>query len=240
MALPPVALAGDPAPSTVESKFVELLNQERAAQGLSTVESSAALTDVADDYVAENVAQGSTSHDRDAPYTARANQAGCRGWSGPVMAQGYTDPAEALQVWLQSPEHRAILMDPENTHAGAGFAGDYALAYVMSCPPSDSVFAPSSLPDADGVGSLSLVSARTSAQGRMIYTRVRIRAGEGTLRLAARSGRLGVQGQSVAVVKRARSYRLAVRVSRPGRWKVALRVNGRIARRFTVRVPARR
>ena len=238
VALPPVAFAGDPAPSAAEREFAGLLNQERADQGLPAVEISPALTDVADDYVAENVAQGGTSHDRDAPFTARANQAGCSGWSGPVLAQGYAGPAEVLQGWLDSPEHREILMDPENTHIGAGFDGDHALAYALRC--DSAPFAPSGLPGVDPNDSLRLASARASAHGRTIYTRVRIGAGQGTLRLAARSGRLAVRGAPVAVVKRARRYRLAVKVSRPGRWNVSLRVNGRIARRFTVRVRARR
>jgi hypothetical protein len=253
MALPSVALAGEPVPSSAEREFVGLLNQERAAHGLSALEISPALTDVAHDYVDENVEQGGVSHDRDAPFTARANQAGCAGWSGPVMTQGYADPAEVLQIWLDSPEHRAVLMDPENTHVGAAFKGEHALAYAMSCAPAqntsgdfgddlavEGVRGGSSDPSTGGRGgSLLLASTRPSAKGRTISTRVRIRAGQGTLGLTARSGRLVARGRPVAVVKRVRPYRLAVEVSRPGRWKVSLRVNGRIARRFTVRVPAR-
>ena len=250
MAFPPLAFAGDPAPSPAEREFVGLLNQERAARALSALEISPALTDVADDYVAENVEQGGTSHDRDAPFTARANRSGCTGWSGPVLVQGYADPAEALRVWLDSPDHRAILLDPENTHVGAAFNGEHALAYAMHCTPAQNASGDFGV---DGVplgavksfghrsgDSLLLASARPSAQGRMISTRVRIRGGQGTLGLAARLGGLVVRGRPVAVVKRVRPYLLAVKVSRPGRWKISLRVNGRIVRRFTVRVLARR
>jgi Cysteine-rich secretory protein family len=254
MTLPSVALAGDPVPSSTEREFVGLLNQERAAQGLSALEISPALTDVAHDYVAENVEQGGVSHDRDAPFTERANQAGCAGWSGPVMTQGYAEPAEVLQIWLDSQEHRAVLLDPENTHVGAAFKGEHALAYAMSCAPAQNTsgdfgdevavegvrFGSSDPSAAAPGGSLLLASTRPSARGRMISTRVRIRAGQGTLGLIARSGKLVVRGRPVAVVRRARPYRLAVEVSRPGRWKVSLRVNGRTARRFAVRVRARR
>ena len=236
MALPPVASAGDPAPSATESDFAALLNRERANRGLSAVATSPALTAVADDYVAENVARGGFDHNRDAPYTARANDAGCRGWSGPALAYGYTDPAEVLQAWLDSPLHRAILLDPNNTHVGPAFQGDHAVAFVLDCTP----FGLSEISEG-GIGTALRVSSNSpSVRGRTISTRVRIRAGKGKVGLAARWGRRSARGRRVSVVKRARSYRVAVRVSRPGRWKVSLRVNGRVARRFTVRVRARR
>jgi hypothetical protein len=231
LALPQAALAGDPAPSNAELEFVGLLNQERTNQGLSVLEIAPALTAIGDDYVAENVSQGGFSHDRDAPFIARANQAGFAGWSGPALAQGYASPAEVLQGWLGSPGHRAIVMDPANTHVGAGFRGEHAVAFALRDDPGRF--------GTLGVtrrGRPVMASKRPRAHGRMISTRVRIRAGQGTLRLTARKGRFVVRGRRVSVVKRARSYRLAVKVSRPGRWKVSLVANGRTSRRFTVRV----
>lgn len=250
MALPPVASAGNATPSDTESRFVALLNQERADRGLSTLATSPALTGISDDYVAENVARGGIDHNRDAPYTARANQAGCTGYSGPTLAKGYTTPAEVLQGWLDSPPHRAILLDPRSTHVGPAFQGEYALAYVLDCtPPSAAPATP-----AEGTPSpftseiseggidipLRVSSRRPSAHGKTISTTVKIRAGTGTLALAARSGKRSSRGHRVKVVKRSRSYRVAVKVSRPGRWKVSLRVNGRTSRKFTVRVRAAR
>jgi hypothetical protein len=79
-----------------------------------------------------------------------------------------------------------------------------------------------------------------TAQGRTISTRVQIRAGQGSLRLTARSGGLVIRGKRVAAVGRAAPYRLAVKVVHPGRWHVSLLVSGRTARRFTVLVPAKR
>ena len=269
LALPPVAVGGDPAPSATERKFVGLLNQERAAQGMTAVEISPALTDVADDYVAQNSEQGGFSHDRDPPFTARANQAGCGKWSGPVLAQGYAGPAEVLQGWLNSPGHRAVLLDPENTHIGAGFKGEHALAYVMPCTPEqnssgdfgdpearepvppyepvppEELFPPEEWfpstepPTVNPEGQFLLSFGRSGIRGRTIFTRVRVRAGRGRLRLVARSGARVVRGQPVAATKRMRPYRPAVRVSRLGRWRVSLRVNGRPARRFTVRLGPR-
>jgi len=236
MAVPPVASAGNPAPSATERDFAALLNRVRANHGLATVANSPALTAVADDYVAENVAKGGVDHNRDAPYTARASHAGCRGWSGPALAYGYTDPAEVLQAWLDSPAHRAILLEPTSTHVGPAFQGDQAVAYVLDCRP----FGLSEISEG-GIGTaLTVSSRRPRSNGRTISIRVRIRAGEGKVGLAARSGRRSARGRRVSVVKRSRSYRVTVRVSRPGRWKVSLRVNGRVSRRFTVRVRARR
>ena len=238
MALPPAASAGDPAPSAPEREFAGLLNQERTSRGLSALGTSPALTEVADDYVAENVEHGGISHDRDARYTERANQAGCTGWSGPVLSHGDGGPAEVLRAWLNSPDHRAILLAPASTHVGAAFKGEFAVAYVLNC--SRAPFGLSEISEGDIGTALRVSSKRPGVLGWTISTRVRIRAGEGTLGLAARSGRRAVRGRRVSVVKRARSYRVAVKVSRPGRWRVSLRVNGRIARRFTVRVRARR
>ena len=231
LALPQTALAGNPAPSNAELEFVGLLNQERANQGLSVLKIAPALTEVGDDYVAENVTQGGFTHDRDAPFIARANQAGFADWSGPALAQGYATPAEVLQGWLDSPGHRAIVMDPANTHVGAGFQGEHALAFALREDPGQL-----GILGATRSRRPVLASKRPRARGRTISTRVRIRAGQGTLRLTARKGRLVVRGRRVSVVKRARSYRLVVKVGRPGRWKVSLVANGRTARRFTVRV----
>ena len=244
MAVPPVASAGNPAPSAPEREFTGLLNLERARHGLPTLATSPALTDIADDYVADNAAKGSFHHDRDAPYTARANKAGCAGWSGPTLAKGYATPSDVLQAWLGSPPHRAILLDPQGTHTGAGFSGEHAVAFAFDCTPAaPGDPAPFGRPEISegGIGTaMRLSSKRPTARGRTISTLVRIRAGKGTLGLAARSGRLTMSGRRVSVVKRSRSYRVAVKVSRPGRWKVSLKMNGRVARRFTVRVAARR
>lgn len=166
-----------------------------------------------------------------------------------MLAQGYAGPAEVLRGWLESPDHRVTLLDPENTHIGPGFLGEHALAFAMPCSPAQNTSGDFGDPNAtdpttpgppdpgtgDPDGSLSLSFTRPRVRGRTVYIRVGVLAGRGTLRLVARSGKRVVRGRPVAVVKRARLYRLAVRVSRRGRWRVSLRVNGRTARRFTVR-----
>ena len=203
MAFPQAASAGNPAPSAPENEFVGLLNQERAKHGLSAVAISPALTGISDDYVAENVAQGGINHNRDAPYTARAEKAGCTGWSGPTLAKGYPDPAQVLQVWLGSPPHREILMDPKNTHIGPAFQGEYALAFVLDCSPARNThgaappapFGLSDLSDGDVGSALRVSSKRPSTRGRTISTLVRIRAGKGTLALAANAGKRVARGR---------------------------------------------
>ena len=119
--------------SRTERQFAGLLNKERRANGLRPVEISPALTKIAHDYVAENVRMGSIDHGRDAPYTRRTRRVGCGGWNGPVLAAGFGSAQAALDGWLSSSGHRAVLMDPKITHVGPGFKAGYALAYGLKC-----------------------------------------------------------------------------------------------------------
>lgn len=123
----------DSKPSRIEAKFVGLLNEERLRTGMEPLEISPKLTAIADDYVRLNARRGGIDHDRDAPFTKRANRAGCTKWDGPVLARGYGGPAAVLEGWLDSPGHRRVLMDPENEFIGPGFVGEYALVYAMPC-----------------------------------------------------------------------------------------------------------
>jgi hypothetical protein len=41
--------------------------------------------------------------------------------TGENVAGGYDDPTHVVVAWLDSPPHRAILLEPEAVHAGVGF-----------------------------------------------------------------------------------------------------------------------
>ena len=130
------ASAGNPAPSEIEREFTGLLNQERASRGLSAVEISPTLTDIADDYAAYNDQVGGIDHGRDPAYTDRAQASGCSeySWQGPVLHGGDLTARETLDSWLDSKGHADVLLDPEITHLGAGFGVDNRLVYGLPCP----------------------------------------------------------------------------------------------------------
>ena len=129
-------MRGSPTPSGIEREFTGLLNQERANRGLSAVEISPTLTDIADDYAAYNDQVGGIEHSRDAPYTDRARASGCSqySWDGPVLHGGDLTARETLDSWLDSEGHAAVLLDPEITHVGVGFGADNRLVYGLPCP----------------------------------------------------------------------------------------------------------
>ncbi len=266
----PAAFAGNPSPSAAERQFAGLLNAARASQGLGRVEISPALTDIADDYVLQNEREGGITHSRDAPYTARANAVGCGKWTGPVLAVGYLPSARAvLDVWLGSPGHRAVILDPEITHLGTGLRGGHAVAFGMPCPrnaantsgdfggaaiplpprpPAPSrwsdppVAPPPARPGAapPKAHRLKLGRRKAWARGRTIRVRLRVKAGTARVRvIARRRGRL-VRGRRITLKARKKPYLLSVRASRRGRWKVAVLYAGGKVSLGTVRVRSAR
>ena len=263
-ALAPPAFAGNPSPSAAERQFAGLLNGQRAARGLAGVEISPALTDIADDYVLQNEREGGITHSRDAPYTARANAVGCGKWTGPVLAVGYLPNARAvLDVWLNSPGHRTVILDPEITHIGTGLRGGHAVAFGMPCarnaantsgdfgggaapratptPPVPRRIAPS-VPKAPATTAprkarrLALGRRKARTRGRTIRVRVRVAAGSARVRLVAwRRGRI-VLGRRMSIKARKKSYLLSARASRRGRWRIGVLHSGTITPLGTVTV----
>lgn len=222
------AHAGDATPSPAEREFAGLLNHERASRGLGPVEISPALTEVADDYAAFYLASGvEIDHDYDPPYTQRTQAAGCDGWLGPVLARNVS-PRAVLDAWLGSNGHRAVLLDPTITHIGPGNAGEYWLAYGLTCKRNGlnssgdfgEGFDPRAIPP---VGDL--VIGKTRVRGASIGVKVKLTTGATTVRLFAKRGRRVVRSRRERVARDAPAYpTLWVRYT--GRWKVWLESGG--------------
>jgi hypothetical protein len=230
LALGAPAEAGNPAPSVVERQFVGMLNAERAAQGLAPVEISPALTDIADDYVAYNDQVGGIDHARDAPYTARANEAGCGKWDGPVLALGYTTPDGALQGWLSSPGHRAVLLDPEITHIGAGFKNQHALAFGMPCQANaqntSGDFGDANATEPPGGGDAGLSLGEPKVRGKRISVTAEIQQGSTEATLTAKRRGETRSGRSKVVQGGAGAVKLKVKVNAPGKWRLSVMASG--------------
>jgi uncharacterized protein YkwD len=119
---PPVSgMAGD---------ALTALNAERARLGLRPVTFNGQLTVAAASY-AQYMAQANffahDGPDGSSP-SSRVSRAGYAGqWRGETLAAGQTSGASVIDVWLRSPPHRAIVLDPNIQEVGIGHffdAGD--------------------------------------------------------------------------------------------------------------------
>lgn len=108
------------------------LNRARATAGRAPLEADAALTDLAFLRARDLVARDYMDHRDPETGTDLAwtllTSAGFHGRLGENLfaATGPLDslPQAALQAWLDSPEHRANLLDPAFRRAGVGLMGD--------------------------------------------------------------------------------------------------------------------
>ena len=100
--------------------LIDEINRVRAMHGLAPVEEKPNLNDAAAANDEANVSTGELAH-----HNGLIN-----GASGEItaMASDGETPEEAVQQWLDSPEHRAILLDPNMKYVGGSINGSYATA----------------------------------------------------------------------------------------------------------------
>ncbi len=118
-------------------QVLQLVNLERAAEDLPPVVLNFTLSKIADDYACEMIENSFFGH-RD-PVTGQGpgDRALLGKYSfaaiGENLAAGQETPAEVVAVWMESPAHQAIMMDPKWTEIGIGvqFGGEYATYWVL-------------------------------------------------------------------------------------------------------------
>jgi uncharacterized protein YkwD len=108
------------------ARVLDLTNAERAKAGLAPLAPSLELTGAAQGY-AEVLATSSCFAHTCGPVpelTARTELAGYRGWValGENIAGGQQGPERVVQMWMESPGHRANILDPSFTEIGIGVA----------------------------------------------------------------------------------------------------------------------
>ncbi|MFC4560886.1 CAP domain-containing protein [Nocardiopsis mangrovi] len=118
----------DPAPgggsgaSELAQEVVSLTNAEREEAGCGPVRVDDDLTlasqrhseDMAErDYMAHDTPEGIGPAER-------ALEAGYRAWSGENVAAGYTSAEAVMEGWMNSPGHRANILNCDNTAIGVG------------------------------------------------------------------------------------------------------------------------
>ncbi|MFC7573793.1 CAP domain-containing protein [Klenkia terrae] len=104
--------------------MLDLVNAERAAAGCGPVVADGGLAAVARAHSADMRDRGYFSHttpDGLSPWD-RAAAAGVSGASAENIAQGYGDGASVMAGWMDSPGHRANILDCSNTRLGVGIA----------------------------------------------------------------------------------------------------------------------
>ncbi|MHC5111063.1 MAG: CAP domain-containing protein [Planctomycetota bacterium] len=120
-------------------QVLDLVNLERAAAnlGLQPVTVSRKLTWIAEDYACRLIEEGFFDHiDPETGHGPgdRAVAGKYRFYAiGENLAAGPQTAAEVMDLWMESPAHRAIILDPSWTEMGLGLrnGGDYGLYWVQ-------------------------------------------------------------------------------------------------------------
>jgi uncharacterized protein YkwD/stress response protein SCP2 len=108
------------------AEVVDRTNRERAAAGLRPLAADSVLTAAAQAHSADMVARDFYSHtspDGGGPRDRAVAAGAARGTIGENIACGQRSPGAVVEGWMNSPGHRANILQPEFTHIGVGLAG---------------------------------------------------------------------------------------------------------------------
>ncbi|WP_055493511.1 CAP domain-containing protein [Streptomyces sp. TP-A0356] len=118
-ATPPVHASG---PTAVEAQVLQLVNQERAKVGCSPVTASNALTKLAEAFSQDMAARSFFDHTDPNGKTPwdRAAALGITGLGGENIARGQTTAQDVMDAWMNSPGHRANILNCNFRTLGVG------------------------------------------------------------------------------------------------------------------------
>jgi uncharacterized protein YkwD len=109
-----------------QARIIELTNQARAASGLPALSPNAALTASAEAYSLAMATGDFFSHTGldGSTFSARNQAAGYSGWSWMAenIAAGQRSADEVFTAWMNSPGHRANILNPQAREIGLGHA----------------------------------------------------------------------------------------------------------------------
>ena len=104
------------------TRIVELVNVQRTAAGLSPVKESAVLSSAADIRAQEIVSNFSHYRPDGTYFNSVLNQRGISyNGAGENIAYGYDTPERVMTEWMNSPSHRANILDSRFTKLGVGY-----------------------------------------------------------------------------------------------------------------------
>jgi uncharacterized protein YkwD len=124
VAAPAAAQATPRHPTRVESETLRLINIARADKGLKPVRLDLRLWRAARHHTGDMLKRGYFAHGATTQRLARYVHGA--GVVGETLAWGsgtYRTPASTVRSWLDSPPHRALLLDPDFSYVGIGSRG---------------------------------------------------------------------------------------------------------------------
>jgi uncharacterized protein YkwD len=109
-----------------QAQVLVLFNQQRAAHGLKPLSIDAKLTRAADAHSDDMLRRGYFAHDGpQEKWDVRIRRYARRTLIGEILSQGagqYATPAGMVKAWMNSPEHRRVILTPELRLVGLGVA----------------------------------------------------------------------------------------------------------------------
>jgi Ca2+-binding RTX toxin-like protein len=103
---------------------LDLVNQYRAQNGILALTLSQELDQAADKYAARMATGDFFSHNDpngSTPFTRMLAEGYNYTWAGENIAAGYLTPQQVVQGWIDSPGHRANILNANFTHMGLGY-----------------------------------------------------------------------------------------------------------------------
>ncbi|WYV00227.1 CAP domain-containing protein [Oceanobacillus sp. FSL H7-0719] len=110
--------------SQFELQVVELTNQERAKNGLQPLKVDNKLSEVAREKSRDMASNGYFDHNSPSygsPFDMMKSFGISYRTAGENIAQGQKTPQEVVNAWMNSPGHRANILNGEFTHIGVGY-----------------------------------------------------------------------------------------------------------------------
>ncbi|MEV2216562.1 CAP domain-containing protein [Streptomyces sp. NPDC050997] len=104
------------------AEVLKLVNQERAKVGCSALSANSALSELAEDFSDAMAKEGFFDHTDPSGATPwdRAAKAGITDLGGENIARGQTDAAAVMKAWMNSPGHKANILNCDYKTLGVG------------------------------------------------------------------------------------------------------------------------
>lgn len=113
--------------SQFEQQVVQLTNKQRTSHGLKPLKIDPTLSKMARDKsqdMANNHYFSHTSPTYGSPFNMMKQYGISYSYAGENIAEGQQTPQEVVNAWMNSPEHRANILNPHYTQIGVGYAAN--------------------------------------------------------------------------------------------------------------------